>query len=391
MRSGAFNKNWKPALADLADVHLKRSQINQLLARYDDAFTGLHRALRIGETSGDQKLVITCQTREIHLCYLTGQLERGITAGELALRHPGIDQYPADKAQAYNSMGNIHLRRFDIERAEREFGTARAIYHQLGDDLAEARIVCNLANVSNVRGGNVTSLRLYRQALDIFQRHGDSNTMAHVSKAIGQVLLDMGDIKGARDSLNRSLQLSTRMQDYRRQAACLLDIANLDNSCGRYDDALNDLKRSREIAEAHGIKDPNHWACFNGTLAEVYSELGRWDDAIAALRQMLEISEDNRFLAFQVEGYNLLGLVTVKKTNGPGGLADIERGLAIAREHNLEYQQFSGQLKMAEAHAWLGHREIAIALFEESIPMARKMGSDIAPIMRKIGQLQTAG
>jgi tetratricopeptide (TPR) repeat protein len=388
MRSRRFDKQWRPALIDLANVRYSRALVCQLLTKYDESLKELRQSRNLGRTSGDAGAVIRSWAREIHIRYLQGELEKGIALARNVLAHPAIESHLSDKAQAYNSLGNIHLRHHDVDRAAESFGTAQAIYRQLSDELAQARVECNLANIHNLRGDNANALRLYRHAEEVFTRHGDIYTMAHVSKAIGQVLLDMGDQAGARDSLNRTLQLSTKTQDYRRQASALLDIANLDNTYGRPEDALCDIERSREISEAHGITDPNHLACFNGTLAEIYYSLGRWDEAGQAVRTMLAISETNGFIIFQAEGYNLLGLVTLKKTKGAAGMELIERGSALADEHRLDYQIYSGRTKMAEAYAWLGHREKAIALYREAIALAAKVGSDVAPIMREIAKLE---
>ncbi|HTY08549.1 MAG TPA: tetratricopeptide repeat protein, partial [Candidatus Edwardsbacteria bacterium] len=318
-------RTWQPSPAIVAEVHIKRGFVRQQLAEYDAALADYRRARAIGERIGDQFIVLQSLTQRINLAFVTGDLDQGLAAGEQVLGHPDIGRYQFLTAMACNSLGNIHLRRGQYELAEGRFTRALEINRGLGEELAAARNESNLANISAIAGDNVRALAMYASALSAFEKFDDTYSTAHALTSMAQAQELTGDLAGARRSLNRALQIRVAIQDYRGQAICWLSLANLDNACGRHQQALRDIEMGRDLSLAHHMKDPYRWATISGHFADTYYCLQRWEDARRAVEEMQRIAGASGFVELVAQGHIMQGRILVRTGAGDEGLAAIRR------------------------------------------------------------------
>lgn len=387
MRSGPFTKEWKPTLADLAEVRYNRGQANQLLSRFDEAMRDADRAQSLAERAGDAELALQCLAKKSHLCYQTGRLDRGLELAAEVRSRPDAHRYPRHLAQALNAKGNIHLRRCQFEEGEAAFTEARGLYEGLGDRLSAALVDHNLANISNTKGACAQALERYRPVLAVFREFNDRFRTAHVLSSMSQVQWSLGEAAGGRASLLESIRIRQAIHDYNGLSSCWLNMANIENESGNPEEGLRDIELGRRIALDHGLQDPQRWAVIYGKRAETYQRLGRLDEAVTDLRRLVEIAEANGYREFLAEGYTLLGLIAIEQGRSEPGLTLIEQGLALARAHGLDWQLYNGLMGKAEAFDKLGRTAEAREAYEECIVLAGRLELDAAPIQRKMDSL----
>ncbi len=387
MRSGKYANDWLPSLADLAEVRYDRGQVLQLLSRFDDAMAEAERAQALAARAGDRELVLQCLAKKSHLCYQTGKLDRGLELAAVVRSQPEAQRYPRHLAQALNAKGNIHLRRCQFEEGAAAFTEARALYDGMGDRLSAALVEHNLANIANIKGACARALEHYRRVLALFREFNDRFRIAHVLASMSQVQWSLGDAAGARISLTESLRIRQAIHDYNGLSSCWLNMANIENESGNPAEGLRDIELGRAIALEHALKDPQRWAVIYGKRAETLQRLGRLDEAVADLRELVRIAEANGFREFIAESYSLMGQIAAQQGDGAGGLELIDKGVALAREHCLDWQLYNGLQGRADCLASLGRADEARGALSECLEMAQRLELDPGPVRKRLAAL----
>lgn len=326
------------------------------LARYQTAEERLKKASWLSEVFGLEKMEIRVMAEEAALCYIRGRLDAGMS---LALKVVSDATENAAEFQpgAWNTLGNIRLRRCEFDQAEKAFCRALEYYQAQGQEILIGICLNNLANIHNIRGECRQALGIYQQALAIFERHGDAFRTAHVLHAVSQMHLSMQDLPQAKASLARSLELRYRMQDYRGIVNGLLEMIGLDTDLKELDSAIENLRQADELMESLGLDDPHLTTYRDGTAGILYFNRGEYDLAERCFLRLIETSEKMDFAEFLAGGYNWLGKNRVFRDRTPDGLADISRGIELASSRDLPYELRNGWIYTAECCRLLGDRE----------------------------------
>jgi tetratricopeptide (TPR) repeat protein len=97
----------------------------------------------------------------------------------------------------------------------------------LGDELAVARALSNLANVAKLLGAYEESRALYQECLSIFRELGDRTGAAWALNHEGSAASDAGDCAAARALYEESLASFRELDDRWGIAGSLADLGNL--------------------------------------------------------------------------------------------------------------------------------------------------------------------
>jgi tetratricopeptide (TPR) repeat protein len=329
------------------------AHVLRLLARYPEAEERLNLAVRTSRALANQSQGLLAEAELAFLYYTCGLLDKGL---EVAKRVAASQDLTESRASAWNTMGNIHLRRCNFMAAEQCFLKALTCYQQLGRETSIAIIKNNLANISNVRGDHLSALKLYNQSLEIFERSGDVFRTAHVLYAISQMQLEMNTVDKARQYLQRSLQLRTRMQDYRGLVNCLLSLASIETDLRDFQAASGYLEQADEVIEKRRLSDPHLIVFRHGTAGILFFTMGEHRRAEECFLALIEISERMGFAEFLSGGYNWLGKNRVYRDRSSEGLKDIEQGIILAASKDLPYEEKTGWGYMAECCLLLSDR-----------------------------------
>ncbi|MDI6739521.1 MAG: tetratricopeptide repeat protein [Candidatus Edwardsbacteria bacterium] len=373
----------------LRSLHANRSVVEQLLARYDEAYRDNEREKLFAQATGRRERVLGATIHRVLIDYATGRLDQGLSTAAGVMAELETGDHPEIAAQARNVMGNIQLRRCQFDRAQIEYRSALDIYERLGQQSSCGIVINNLGNIHNIRGEAKLALEKYQQALAIFERNNDLFRTAHVLNSISQIEESLGNIDRARDCLDRSLAIRSRLDDRRGIAQCLLNLANINDSMGDHRQALAHLGQVEALIGAHGIIDPSFRATFLGTRGIAHFHGGSEDLAARDFTELIALAENNGFLEHQAEGLSWLGLVKVKLGRDESGLEDIARALDLAEQHDLSYARLTAHEHRAEACVALGRTEEARESLTVCCRLAAELGMNEAAFREKLEALAT--
>ena len=162
----------------------------------------------------------------------------------------------------------------------------RALEALDGDEPARsrARLLSLLATVRQREGRMDDAIALCRQAIAEAERSGEDAALAHACFILDWALFDSGRPEEATHSA-RALEIYERLGDLDRQAAVLNNLGGFAYHEGRWDDAVELYRRSRDASERAG--DLGNAAFGDCNVGEVLSDQGRWDEAEVQLRRAL--------------------------------------------------------------------------------------------------------
>ena len=228
------------ALLLLAEALFRLDDRPAALAHADDAL----RELR---ARGDDAGAVRAQNLAGVILLEMGALDEARLRLEDALETAAGEGMDKVRADAATNLGVLHDMREQPGRAAEWFRIARALYHQLGDTLGEARILHNLGiahqamksgeeadgcfaraaelaklageqqlfafavvargEVALMRGDLAAAERFARQALLRFDCHSTLYGLAEVRKLLGMVAWARGDLSAARSELDSAVTL----------------------------------------------------------------------------------------------------------------------------------------------------------------------------------------
>lgn len=117
--------------------------------------------------------------------------------------------------------------RHDGDAATRALGKALVYFRSVGDPLAEARTLMNLASVAvDIDVDPTKARRLYEQAAPAIEASGDFTRLATLRGNLGEVCRLEGDYAGALRNARTSLRLFTQAGDSARAAWQLVNMAH---------------------------------------------------------------------------------------------------------------------------------------------------------------------
>ncbi|MBD3880543.1 CHAT domain-containing protein [Phormidium tenue FACHB-886] len=233
----------------VAQVSIEQSQLLYESGRYVDAAQLLQQAIQAYAAQGD-KLRQALALSNLSLTYQ--QLGQWAEANQaisdsLALlpRAQSTDSLRA-LAQVLNIQGQLQLAQGQSEQALATWEQTTATYEQLDDLPGILQSQINQAQALQALGLYRRAISTLSEITQTLQTQPDSLTQAIALRTLGDALLVSGNLPPARDALQNSLNVATRLQQPEAIAAAQLSLGNLTRA-----EAVNSLTLSNlSIAEA---------------------------------------------------------------------------------------------------------------------------------------------
>jgi class 3 adenylate cyclase/tetratricopeptide (TPR) repeat protein len=232
---------------------------------------------------------------------------------------------------------------------------------------ATARVLAVAARTRTIREENAEGMRLAHEALAMAETLGLDELRAHALTTIGAAKDNVGDNSGVED-LERALELALVASP--SQAGTILNnLAVADFLSLDLRGAMAHFEEGLRIAERLGDGVNSRW--LRGQRARMAFMLGDWDDAIHAADAFIAECEAGSPHYLEVAARQIRGVMRVARSDPEGGLADIRRGLALAREAK-DPQVLLPMLDLSVlAFEPLGYMEEARKLIREALDLAR--------------------
>ncbi len=158
-------------------------------------------------------------------------------------------------------------------------------------------------------------------------------------------------------------------------AAFLIEIGYYHKFTGNYQKALNELSRSRYIAEKKGFD--RHLARVFTALGTVYHDLGFYDKALDYHSKSLNLKEHHGDKAEMASSYNNIGLIYYKIDDQDKAMEFYKKSLNLKLELGDTSRTIPTYINMGLAYSESddeGKRNLAIDNFRQSIRVAMKYG-----------------
>jgi DNA-binding SARP family transcriptional activator/Tfp pilus assembly protein PilF len=248
---------------------------------------------------------------------------------------------PATRLRLLSSLGGLQGRLGQASQAQQNLEEAVTLARALEDPAALARASGNLGILHLGQGEPQAAQAAFEEALDA-ARQADAHWLtAHISGHLGLLAQDRDDLEMAAREYRRARFLTEMIGDQRGAVLWTLNLGTVRYEQGRYAEAMPLLEQGRQQAAAQGMRSLEAGATI------------------------------------------FVGACQVDQEQGDEGLADVERGLALAQEIGDQERILIGLLHRGRALAALDRGDEARAALEEGLRQAQASG-----MLRLEGYLQ---
>lgn len=347
--------------------------VAKLMADYPDAEKRLDRAIELSLAWGHD--FHRALSEKAALYYLWGKFDRGLQIAHEVIEAGG-GKNSESLASAHNTSGNIHLRLCEFDLAEDHFKQALEHYRQMGMEISIGTVINNLANIYNIRGDYSRARDLYLNALEKFEAQNDIFRTSHVLHSLGQITLAIKDNVLARQYLERSLALRSKIQDYRGIVNNLLIQIGILTDEKDFEGARDRLFRADQIIKDHGLTDPHIKVYRDGEAGIFHFTVAEYDQAERCFLGLIGLAEKMGLATFTAGGYSWLGKTKVFRDGRGEGISDILKGAELAESGKLPYELKNAKLYLAECYSRLGQPAQAEDAARSYVEEAVRQGTD---------------
>ncbi|HET6617625.1 MAG TPA: tetratricopeptide repeat protein, partial [Gemmatimonadota bacterium] len=293
-----------------------------VLARFDDAIDGYEKMRAAAAASGDKVAEARAwngrgfiEQRKGDYQGLLASAER---AEELAAQAGDSPEARIERVLALVRMSDGYFR-LGAAREQGELATrALELATSLGEvGLREKALSLKLLGMANQVAGRFEEARSRKEeALAIFRRLGDHQTVGMMLNSLGETLRLKGDYAAARDRYQEALSIARETGHRPEQILCLSNLAGARLGLGEYEEAERLLLEAIDLAGSAGYHVLPEAYRF---LAEACLGQGRNEEALEAARLALMLSRDES-PDHLGHAWRVLGLVASRV--GPVEIAD---------------------------------------------------------------------
>lgn len=309
--------------------------------------------VRLAQRTGEWRMFAECKLYQSQLLESRGYFEASLRALDDAttwLRRLHAD---APLAAALQRAAYVRLQQGEFSRAMRDYAEAIDRARQVKDASVEAWALTGLGQLA-VTLNDVTGATRYLDAAMTMQRaRNDQWGIAAVRYLQGETFLASGNVVAARAALSDAVDAHMQSGQQLLAIAPLRQLAQLDVSQGRVDEAARSLARATAYATATGDQGwlnelPYHQAA-------IAIARGRYADADSLLRLVGSMPQyASRHDAFS---YNLQirsADLAMRRDDFPAAERAMMNAIAVLAAWRLEFAEKDTRLRIAEARQTWG-------------------------------------
>jgi DNA-binding CsgD family transcriptional regulator/tetratricopeptide (TPR) repeat protein len=316
-----------------------------------------------GQLPGEQ--LATVLEESIWVLYNLSRFDQAVTrAGQVVgLRERTGD--PATLGQALTTLSRMRYMVNDPGGSEEAATRAVALLEPLGDRPRLARAYTYLAAIMKLTDRLDEAIARARQALELGERTGQQDVVAHSLNYLGYALLDLGDPDGPAH-LRRSAAVARAAAHYEYTQRAYTNLVEGLYRLGRFSELDGPLADGLAYAREYGFA--SHEYNLEAHRCMLLTLRGRWDEAEAGLRRLLAADDPGVLASF---GLSALGRLLARKGDPAAG-ALLERAWATAtRTNSVQAIALAGIARVESA--WLAGDHRAAADLAR-VPLERTAG-----------------
>jgi len=282
-------------------------------------------------------------------CYLTGEVEEGINAGEKVIELLEKFPDPEREGENYRRMSRILWYDCKDRKAEEYLDKAIDIFEKLKPGRKLAMAYSNKSQTYMIREDNETAIRWGEKALELARRLNEPEIEAHALNNVGTSKLILGDDTG-REDLKRSLEISLRNDFYEHATRAYINLGSIEMlrrnlaEADRYFTAGSEYSNEKDLYIFS--------LCLAGHHSKVKLHLGKWDEAVDMTSDIFKkeiVPPGNKVMPIAVTG-----LIRARR-NDPRSMPLIEESLKLALRMGENEKITTAVAAKAEAY-WLQNK-----------------------------------
>jgi len=334
------------ASQQLAPELLRLARERQAAGQLLDAADGYATTAATAEREGDGNTLAQALRLQAVVLHIRGDSSR---ARALCARSSAVARGLGDSrlvAEALNTMGALELEAGAPGAAAESFRLALGFAGEDRD--LWGRIEQNLGTVATVQGDRAAARRHYARSLRAYRRRGDRRGCAMVLHNLGMLSADHHRWTESERYYAKARRLARATRDYRLQALCHLNSAEVELALGRPEAAERSAEASRQLFEELGttLDLADVWK----VLGMASRKAGKLNLADARLRTAIELAASTGNTLTQAE--SLLELARTHEAFGRQ--ADL---LAALGDACPLFLFLGARAEMGEIAAWLEQLE----------------------------------
>ena len=197
------------------------------------------------------------QRAEVQLLAATAATRLGELSLAVSLAEGALDRFRSrgdrdGRMRAVNLLGAIAFEHGKLDIAERCFGEALLLAHDLDDNLMEARASNNLASLAVLRGRPEAALSLYRSALLAYSKLGDRRGTTEAYHNLGITFRLMKEWQDSQDAAAQAIRHAELVGERSLLALAVMGRAEIELERGDRDLARQELERASALAQEAG-------------------------------------------------------------------------------------------------------------------------------------------
>ena len=379
---------------------LIRATIYEKLGQHDQALVYANRALSGARTDSDHKAEARALALLGDIYKSTERLPEAITALEAAVQlyvaapPSSLVRPDTTTAEAHIetllTLGSLYQTNGSPERGFALFDEALALTERTpgADRLARARTLRRIGTALSDQGDATHALERWTEALDIFERAGQSAAAARLLCDMAMLRRQTGGISAALPDYERATMLLGGMKDPVTRGLVLSNVANVYTDLGEIETAASFYQESIQLARQSS--DRRAETLRVGNYGWFHVATGQTAQAIQLLEEALAISRpmgDNLLVAVQL---NNLAQAYVILKDYPTAQGLFDQALALIAVGDYERWRALIRANIGRILAAQGNQDEAMALYEQALASSRTLGDqeNVARTMTRIADIQ---
>ena len=151
-------------------------------------------------------------------------------------------------------VGNMYRLLGDFEKALQSYQVGQELNEKLNDKKLKAFLLTKLGLLSQAEGNLPKAVANYSQALDTYRRLGDPRGQVFDENALGNALYLSGQKESALRHLLQGMSLAEKTGDRELEVSVRYNLAQVQKSLGRLDDAKSQIETSLKLIESLRLK-----------------------------------------------------------------------------------------------------------------------------------------
>ncbi len=358
---------------------------------FDRALKYSERGMTIAEESGNKFCIGYCLYLMALLHSLKGELDRSIMYGERSLTIFNDLNNKFMITRILNSLGENYAMRGELNRSIRFYKQSLKLFKEFNNKIIMADVLNSLASCYKMKGELDRALECIEQSMALFRELGALRGLAYNHDSLIQILIDMGDLERARNSLRDLEQLNSQLKDKQKNSMYLLDKALVLKTSSR---ALNRGKAEEILKQILEDEDLRYELKIRVLLnlcelllseLRITNEVEVLEEIKPLITQLLDLSDKSHSFWVLGETYLLQAKLALISLNLEEARRLLTKGQQIAEKYGLnqlaikisnEHDQMLKQLeiweKIKDSKAPLAERMELSRLNEQMEGMVRK-------------------